>query len=379
MFSLLVACAIGPPSAYPTPTSPTATPEPALTGLSTSIPVTITPGIHTTPSTTVTTSVISVTPSPSIVPIQSKPITPSNVGGLIQAYQHQFSPWDLVHDITWSPDGGILAVAAGESVYFLNPDNFEVFDTLNPGVWTPSIAISPASDLLVTGGRNGNIDLWDISSGEVLHSIEAHRKGVNSVTFNPRGGSIASGGNDAVARLWDIDTGNNIGQMIGGTFAVPAISFTPDGQSLAIVNGQVIRLRDVASSRFVVTINGEASFNTIDISPDGLTLAAGDSVNVVTLWDISGSGVTQTPTMQLETPDQPEKLVWKVKFSPDGQILASAHNDGTINLWDLSKGKLLAALSGPSKAITSLAFSPDGRYLATGSLDGSLSIWVANP
>jgi WD40 repeat protein len=233
--------------------------------------------------------------------------------------------------------------------------------------------------LIATGGRDGYITLWDVLTGEKLFSIEAHRKGVNSVTFDPQGQLIATGGNDAVARLWEVDTGNNVAQMIGGTFAVPAISFTPDGNSLAIVNGQVIRLRDVESSRFVITINGEASFNAIDISPDGHRLVAGDSVNVVTIWDISSSGSTQAPITKLEPTNQPPELVWQVKFSPDGQLLASAHNDGTVNLWEVSTGKSLAALSGPSRATTSLAFSPDGNYLATGSLDGSLSLWAVVP
>lgn len=302
-----------------------------------------------------------------------------NAGGLSLAYQHHFSPWDLIHDLAWSPDGSILAVAAGESIYFFDPNSFKEIRILHPGVWNPSIDFNPTSRLLVTGGRDGYINLWDISTGENLYRIEAHRKGVNSVTFSPQGQLIASGGNDAVARLWETDTGNNVAQMIGGSFAVPSIAFTPDGKSLAIVNGQVIRMRDVASSRFVITINGEASFNTIDISPDGLTLAAGDSVNMVTLWDISGSGFTQKPIIKLDSTNQPKKLVWQVKFSPDGQILASAHSDGTVNLWDVTTGKFLSAIGGHNKAITSLAFSPDGQFLAVGSLDGSLSIWTATP
>lgn len=320
-----------------------------------------------------------VTPIPSNVPVLSEPISPSNAENLSLIQQHVFSPWDLVHAITWSPDGKRLAVAAGEKVHFFDPNSLQEIITLNPGVWTPDIAFSPKSNLFATGSRDGNISLWDAHTGEKHFSIEAHRKGVNSLTFNPQGQLLASGGNDAVARLWEIETGNNMGQMIGGTYAVPAIAFTPDGNSLAIVNGQVIRLRDVESSRFVITINGEDSFNTIDISPDGNSLAAGDSVNVVTLWDITGSGLTETPILMLEAPNQPKKLVWEVMYSPDGQILASAHNNGDVYLWEVSTGKMLASLIGPTIATTSLAFSPDGNYLATGSLDGTLSLWAVVP
>lgn len=376
---ILVACAL--PSSLPDPTnySQSAPTRITRTISPSTFPITSTPSIPATIPPTKTVLLPVVTQTPLKVPLKSRPITPSNAGKLILIQKHMFSPWDLVHSIIWSPDGNLLAVAAGEGVHIFEPNTIQEINTLYPGVWTPSIAFSPNSSSIATGGRDGYINLWDVSTGENLYRIEAHRKGVNTVTFSPQGQLIASGGNDAVARLWEMDTGNNVAQMIGGTFAVPAISFTPDGKSLAIVNGQVIRLRDVASSRFVITINGEASFNTIDISPDGLILAAGDSVNMVTLWDISGSGFTQTPRIKLDSPNQPQKLVWQVKFSPDGQILASAHNDGTVNLWEVSTGKFLTSLSGPSKAITSLAFSPDGHFLAAGSLDGSLSIWAATP
>lgn len=374
----LVACSSPSPPTYtaninqPTPTQIIGTDSPTPIPTTTpSAPATLTP--------TKTAFLPDITLTPSKVPGQSRPISPSNAAKLSLIQQHVFSPWDLVHAITWSPDGKLLAVAAGESVHIFDPNSLQEIYKLYPGVWTPGIAFSPNSDLIATGGRDGYINLWDTQTGEKRFSIEAHRKGVNSLTFSPQDQLLASGGNDAVARLWEIEAGNNVGQMIGGTYAVPAIAFTPDGNSLAIVNGQVIRLRDVESSRFVMTINGEDSFNTIDISPDGNSLAAGDSVNVVTLWDISGSGLTQTPIIKLEPPNQPQKLVWEVKFNPDGQILASAHNNGAVFLWEVSSGNMLASLVGTSKATTSLAFSPDGKLLATGSLDGTLFIWAVVP
>ena len=100
---------------------------------------------------------------------------------------------------------------------------------------------------------------------------------------------------------------------------------------------------------------------------------------MVTLWDISGSGLIETPILKLETPNQPQKLVWEVIFSPDGQILASAHNNGDVYLWEVSTGNMLVSLIGPTKATTSLDFSPDGNILATGSLDGILSLWAVVP
>ena len=34
----------------------------------------------------------------------------------------QYSPWDLVLAVAWSPDGNLLAVAAGKSIYLYTAD-----------------------------------------------------------------------------------------------------------------------------------------------------------------------------------------------------------------------------------------------------------------
>lgn len=281
--------------------------------------------------------------------------------------------------MAWSPDGGNLAIAAGEIIHIYDGDTIKEKQTIDAGVWTPSLAFSSDSRLLASGGRDGRVHVWDLATGKGLYTIEAHKKGVNSVTFRPHGHLLASGGNDAVTRLWDAETGQNVGQMIGGTYAVPAIAFSRNGADIAIVNGNVIRLRDVASSRFVNTIRGDVSFYSIYMSPDGHTLAVGDTANTVTIWDITTGNTLHILSTNTENPTQIQDLVWDVAFSPNGQTLASAAGDATTKLWDVSTGDLVRTLTGHSKAVTCIAFSPDGQILATGSLDSSVIFWEVKP
>jgi WD40 repeat protein len=93
-------------------------------------------------------------------------------------------------------------------------------------------------------------------------------------------------GNDAVARFWDLTSGERVGQVVGGTFAIPSIAFLPDGKSLAIVNGNLIRLREVGSERITGTFQADDPLYSVAISPDGQTLAVGDSANQVLVWEI---------------------------------------------------------------------------------------------
>ncbi len=194
------------------------------------------------------------TPTPLPAPTQAAPATPQSR----QALAHlSYPPWELVLGLAWSPDGRALAISAGEFIRLYETTGYQLIHTLETGVWSPALAFNPAGTHLASGGRDGNVSLWDVANGRLLFTFPAHKKGVNAVIFSPDGDLLATGGNDAVARLWDPVSGGNQGQMIGGTYAVPDIAFTPDGASLAVVNGDVVRLRDVASGRFVQTLRGQ--------------------------------------------------------------------------------------------------------------------------
>jgi len=93
------------------------------------------------------------------------------------------------------------------------------------------------------------VRLWDVATGRQIGEPHAGHAGpVYSVAFSPDSKTLASGGFDRTVQLWDVATGRQIGNpLTGHTNWVFSVAFSPDGKTLASgsLDGTV-RLWDVA-------------------------------------------------------------------------------------------------------------------------------------
>jgi WD40 repeat protein len=294
----------------------------------------------------------------------------------------RYNPRDLVLALAWSPDGKMLAVAAGESIHLVDAGTLAELRSLPVGAWTGSLAFRPDSTLLALAAKDGTLQLWDPASAQQKCKLQAHHPAAKSVDFSPNGRWLASTGNDAYVRLWDMSAIPQEGicnlspymEMIGGAFSVPFAAFSPDGTVIASVDSHMLLLREVASQRLVRTIQTDTSMFSLAYSPDGKWLASGDLGNTVRLWDVASGEVLRA----MSRPGLPNVFVWSVTFSPDGKLLAAGSSDATVTLWDAATGQLIRAFDSHTQAVTSVAFSPDGRRLASGSLDATLRLWAVD-
>jgi WD40 repeat protein len=86
--------------------------------------------------------------------------------------------------------------------------------------------------------------------------------------------------------LWDVTTGQvQWSTEVNATDPFPKSSerFSPDGSRIAISSGREITLRDVATGREILKINGEASL--VSFSADGRVLAAVSRDGHIRVWD----------------------------------------------------------------------------------------------
>jgi WD40 repeat protein len=71
-----------------------------------------------------------------------------------------------------------------------------------------SVAFSPDGKTLASGSESGAITLWDVPTGKVRVTFQAHTPGrafaVESLAFSPDGKTLASGSWDNTVKLWDV-------------------------------------------------------------------------------------------------------------------------------------------------------------------------------
>jgi WD40 repeat protein/predicted Ser/Thr protein kinase len=157
-----------------------------------------------------------------------------------------------VGSVAFSPDGRTLAsgslddtikiwdVATGQLIHTLKGHSSSV----------QCLAFSPDGSTLASGSKDSTIKVWNMATGEEIHTLTGHSDSVVSLAYSPtrfRGMSVAygpipdgqtlvSGSLDNTIKIWNVATGQLLHTLKGDANSVFSVAVSPDGQTLASGN-----------------------------------------------------------------------------------------------------------------------------------------------
>ncbi|HEX2910043.1 MAG TPA: NB-ARC domain-containing protein [Chloroflexia bacterium] len=280
--------------------------------------------------------------------------------------------FESVTSLDFSPDGQLVAGGCydGEIRVWEVSSGQQLLECKGHQGVVWSVAFSPDGKWLASGSLDHTVKLWDVASGECYMSLEGHTNWIWSVAFSPDGKHLASGSLDHTVKLWKLPGGTCIETLQRHEGEVWAVAFSPDGKLLASASAdQTIKLWEVPSAGCLGTLQGHTDWvMSVAFSPDGHFLASGSNDRTLRLWEVTSGVCTRALEGHTNT-------VYSVAFSPDGKKLASGSLDQTIKLWQVESGVCLKTLQGHTSWVWSVAFSPDGKWLASGGTDQSIKLW----
>jgi WD40 repeat protein len=233
------------------------------------------------------------------------------------------------------------------------------------------IAVTADGRRIISASPDKTLKVWDLTSGQLLSTLEGHTDEVTGVAVTADGRWVISASHDYTLKVWDLASGQLARTLKGHTNAVNGLAVTADGRWAVsasydgtlkvwdVSSGQIVRTFEVHTNLVcpvAVTANGRW---IVSASADDLTLK---------VWDVSSGQIVRT--LEGHT-----SLVTSVTVTADDQWAVSASADHTLKIWNIGSGQLIRTLEGHTDMVTGVAVTADGHRAVSASYDKTLKVW----
>jgi WD40 repeat protein len=201
-----------------------------------------------------------------------------------------------VDALAYSPDGKLIAGAISDTVGLWDAGSGALLQSLTGHTGRVySVAFAPNGRYLATAAWDHTVRLWNPRSGGELRTLTVPAADkISAVAFSPDSATIAagSGGEDAKNtanfRLWDVESGDLLHTVTGHKLMVRTLAWSPDGTRLATgAWDNLVTVWDTATWTPRQTFNDHTGYvQSVAWAPDGRTLASGSVDQTVKLWDV---------------------------------------------------------------------------------------------
>eukprot|EP00163_Fabomonas_tropica_P000227 TRINITY_DN10146_c1_g1_i1.p2 TRINITY_DN10146_c1_g1~~TRINITY_DN10146_c1_g1_i1.p2 ORF type:complete len:619 (+),score=153.59 TRINITY_DN10146_c1_g1_i1:3086-4942(+) len=238
----------------------------------------------------------------------------------------------------------------------------------------PTCIVFTQAGELITGWEDGYIRCHDDVQGALTWEIHsAHRGAVQSIAQS--GNLLISGGDDGIVRVWNQATRRMLQQF--QEHSKPVVKVLID-----VVNPKLAH--SCAQDRTLVSydlqlekrthhyhvINAGHFTSMTQRLDNEQELVTAVSEGSILAWDCD----IKDPVQNFQSPDQPSKAL-SVRVSPSGKYMVSGHEDGSLSIWRVADQALLVVAAAHSSYVSRVTWSPDERQIVSAGHDAAISVW----
>lgn len=252
--------------------------------------------------------------------------------------------------------------------HFMNTENpiitsFGLHDSAGNGDYQ-DIVLSPLEDLLAMyNSRSNSIAIYHTTNGKLYRDFRSERfEGIYNCIFSNDGKLLAaSGGSNGKVCVWDISSGEKLYAIERQEGIVEELLFTNDNHLMTVCYGsKKCRIWDENGE-----VNDSLELNDdwakfLKISPSNNYLAITTSKKEVELWDLK----SRHRIYQFQHQDGKYHL-YKAAFDVEENYLITCGDDSVVNVWDIAARKIVHALKFDNYVLEAIYYA-DCLFVYTG-------------
>lgn len=294
------------------------------------------------------------------------------------------TPANIILHIAWHPDGRKIAIASTEGLKVIDVESGETLAGFEVNENVATVDWKPDGSQLMSGRRDGIIDVWDADTGQLITSFNGFEGFPSSpdhlvyVKWSPNGKKFASliyYPESPNLRLWnanafelqaEIDAGPLVEVLWSSDSSTLYGAHSGPGSGVFAFDAELGRDTPWRSiGRYDIGLS-------IALRPNGSQIAIGSALGFpdpsrnIHVLDLT----TEEPVVFLEGHTG---NILELTWNSSTDMLASASLDGTVRLWDVDAGQQVNMIEAENPVYT-VAWSPDGTQLAYGGEDGMFEI-----
>ncbi|XP_067049791.1 WD repeat-containing protein 3-like [Acropora muricata] len=287
-----------------------------------------------------------------------------------------------VRTLCFNSNGSCLLSGAQESVKIWNRMSGQPIRTLSTGYALSSIFV-PGDRHIIIGTKAGKLEIYEISSGQLLESVDAHEGPVWSISLSADKRGFLSGSGDSTVKFWEFELVSDEEhaqaskrlsvshvQTLKLKEEVMCVKYSPNQRLLAVsLLDCTVKIFFADTLKFFLSLYGhKLPVMTLDISSDSNLIITGSADKNIKIWGLDYGDCHKSIFGH-------DDSIMGVQFVPKTHYFFSVSKDKTLKYWDADKFEQITTLKGHYAEVWCLAVSPNGDHVATGSHDRSLRVW----